>query len=1038
MKNKTKRRLIWIILISGFIGYELFNYYIDVYSTYGSKIEYGFFPDSYLDPSDGGGGVVGLDFMVSDHIVCIKGSTAIALYDFSNPKNPQLMKDPLAVSDIYRDRLPKNMIKAGDVLEIGWLRYNISDRTNPINIGFDQADPDLESSAYLYDAGSVYYTISQDNFFILENLSEPRSKANIANYTGSSDARTFSSMIVDGNYVYIMWDLGVLGLNITDPHNIERIFIEETNLPPNSMVLKDNHLLIASDYGLECLDVSDKTDIKFIKRYQGKIAELNLYGDVLIAREGGYSGSLKIYNISDPIERKLLFEHDRLLCDKIHIDGNRLYISGIQTTSWGVMREGLFTIDLNEWLALQGTPSANLKTPYTTVYAEDVFIKNGIAYLADGDHGIKCLEIEKSSLNLLGTRDVGDWAYDIVVDGDYAYVAYGSDGLRIFDISDPSNPIDVGQNNTDGNSYGLDVKGYIAYVADGTNGISIINCSDKKDPVEISNIDTPGNASEIVVKGEIAYLNDWNSILIFNVSDATNPELIKTLSVTDKGTDIDIIGSNLYVQSYDLGLSIYDVSDPHSLDTNPTPVGVYSTASGFTAFDVFGNIAGLCINNTRYEWINISDPTNPERIGYIDLSGCLNETVIENDIAYIAAGDQGILMYDIGENPMDDFDNDTIISIQERLAYNTNYLANDTDDDGMDDYYEVQYYNARKMEYDTSYRALDPTKDDASVDVDRDGLTNLQEFSYGTDPLSVDTDEDQADDGFEIKNGVDPLDAASTKYQMDYVLIGFVVAVVAVAILSILRSLGIFVKKAPMNAFLSHAVIDFEKYKIEELAEFLGGTKLVNKGFYCEQDMKGNIDDWMDQMVPLSHLFIFIATEKSVFNSPDCAREIRLAKENGTFLLPIRTPEVSWDDIGEIGLPKRGFDYPTDNPEKLYDELAEFVNRLKDAMNNLKKMMSKEEIVDLASLDEVFELNSGDTARLAKILIKSEQVEGVVTSDKRHFLNRDEVITRVKLFHEEDEIENFLRFLDTIGIDADYFNEVQIMMGIKKKKRSKE
>jgi hypothetical protein len=64
----------------------------------------------------------------------------------------------------------------------------------------------------------------------------------------------------------------------------------------------------------------------------------------------------------------------------------------------------------------------------------------------------------------------------------------------------------------------------------------------------------------------------------------------------------------------------------------------------------------------------------------------------------------------------------------------------DRDGDGMPDWWEEQM-------------GLDPDVDDARLDYDGDGFTNLEEFFYGFNPFDFDTDGDGVPDGLERENG---------------------------------------------------------------------------------------------------------------------------------------------------------------------------------------------------------------------------------------------------------------------------------------------
>ncbi|MFH1849443.1 MAG: hypothetical protein ABH879_04625 [archaeon] len=74
--------------------------------------------------------------------------------------------------------------------------------------------------------------------------------------------------------------------------------------------------------------------------------------------------------------------------------------------------------------------------------------------------------------------------------------------------------------------------------------------------------------------------------------------------------------------------------------------------------------------------------------------------------------------------------------------------SDDTDGDGMPDWYEIQ-------------NGLDPEVDDSSGDIDGEGLSNIREYGLNTNPTMTDTDGDGVDDATELAKGFDPLDPQS-------------------------------------------------------------------------------------------------------------------------------------------------------------------------------------------------------------------------------------------------------------------------------------
>lgn len=82
-------------------------------------------------------------------------------------------------------------------------------------------------------------------------------------------------------------------------------------------------------------------------------------------------------------------------------------------------------------------------------------------------------------------------------------------------------------------------------------------------------------------------------------------------------------------------------------------------------------------------------------------------------------------------------------TVEYHLGYGTSPTCRDTDDDGLDDLFEV----------------LVSHSDPRSADGDDDGLDDAREYDIGTNPKSIDTDGDGLDDRWEVDGGLDPLSA---------------------------------------------------------------------------------------------------------------------------------------------------------------------------------------------------------------------------------------------------------------------------------------
>jgi len=114
------------------------------------------------------------------------------------------------------------------------------------------------------------------------------------------------------------------------------------------------------------------------------------------------------------------------------------------------------------------------------------------AYVADGSSGLQVIDVSNSTTPVVvGAADTPGFAVDVTVSGTHAYVADRASGLQVIDISDPTAPVVVGSVDTPDDARGVSILGAHAYVADGISGLQVIDVSDPTAPVVVGSVDTP-------------------------------------------------------------------------------------------------------------------------------------------------------------------------------------------------------------------------------------------------------------------------------------------------------------------------------------------------------------------------------------------------------------------------------------------------------------------------------------------------------------------------------------------------------------------
>jgi hypothetical protein len=415
-----------------------------------------------------------------------------------------------------------------------------------------------------------------------------------------------------------------------------------------------------------------------------------------------------------------------------------------------------------------------------------VSVQSNLAYIADGSHGLKILNVsDPFNVELIGAFPTLGSARGVEVNGNYAYVSDAEKGFFVINVSNPTNPVLEGLVQT--NSFNAVLDGSHAYVAGGTDGLFVIDISSPANPSIVGSYDSPYiTVNDLAVVGSKVYMAMDGKFGRLNISNPASPSSYYAVSLADNagssvGEAIRYDGTQFYITLQNFGYSIFNLS--------MNRIARYENASEANDIDVFDGFTYLAdgtdglriVDSTvlndlkayaRYSSIYAKGVTYSEGYTYVaGLSSGFHVFVAGKDADADGLYDKWEMdnFQSLSETAESDFDNDGIINWGEYLAsldptdddqdsdtlidgldevqsYNTDPRTDDTDGDTLTDHFEVTTNGTDNLYLTNPLLA----------DTDDDGMTDYEElFVFHTDPLNGDEDGDNLPDGWEIEHGLD-------------------------------------------------------------------------------------------------------------------------------------------------------------------------------------------------------------------------------------------------------------------------------------------
>ncbi len=372
-----------------------------------------------------------------------------------------------------------------------------------------------------------------------------------------------------------------------------------------------------------------------------------------------------------------------LSAQQIQYVGSTLWtdVNGIvveDSTAFVLFNNGLITFDISD-------SSNYIELDRIFVYGGNgkMCINGNLALLLGRIDGLRIIDITNpSDLELLGEYNTPGSAMNIAVCGNYVYIADGDSGLQIINIINPAQPVLAGRFNSIPIVKDINISDSILYLIGGTGAyygdrLYELNITDPTNPLNVGNgelIYALGafklekyNNYAYILGVDLQHLSPYVVFDIINLSNIGYPSHCGGLGFQGLGGCMDIINDSTVILSMSSGCKVINTRDKNNpvVEANlymNTLSSLY--CKGDTSYYTSDQSLGA---------IDISNPFNPFIINQVNVCSPIEVICPTDNILYTVGSDDSLRILDISN-----VNNPRMISSLSTSHYNSDIWVKDT------------------------------------------------------------------------------------------------------------------------------------------------------------------------------------------------------------------------------------------------------------------------------------------------------------------------------------------------------------------------
>jgi hypothetical protein len=233
-----------------------------------------------------------------------------------------------------------------------------------------------------------------------------------------------------------------------------------------------------------------------------------------------------------------------------------------------------------------------------------------------------------------------DSVSDVMVFGSHAYLAEGSSGLRILDLSDPAHPVEIPQGIAGRVSH-LGLSDGVLILTNPSYGLSLFDLSIPDNPSPLSTLALP-QASHVAVLGLHAFVSCGITVTSVDIADPASPQVVGSVTVPSVARSMVTLEPHAFVTTSQTSVQVLDVSDPTELRIELT----LGPSEGNQAIAIDGDRVYVGGSFGSFTVIGIESLETPA-VASVHLPEWARVVATRADYAYVGCDFRGIQVVDL-------------------------------------------------------------------------------------------------------------------------------------------------------------------------------------------------------------------------------------------------------------------------------------------------------------------------------------------------------------------------------------------------------